>query len=285
MDKPTFRSMPPILPVETLELVFSHLERRELIPILSSNSLFHNTASRVLYRTITETTSVRVVQLVKTLASNDAYPRHVRSIDLDLGDNTITTNFLHLLHRVFQRLNSLTTLILDFSTINCADVAWIFERCSFSLMSFTSSMRCDRSLARFLATQPRITELSLRGYSPAHDFKLEPEALPLLEQFNAITSCPNIIKEVLRGRPVQSLWISLRSGDVNTSLDNLLLSSTGIKRLTIINFGSEPPVTLLPLIADRLPQLEAFHLMVAMTTYTQVRFQAMRGIILRLLKH
>jgi hypothetical protein len=286
MEWLTFRSMSPNLPVETLELVFSHLERHELIPVLSSNSLFHNTASRVLYRTITETTSVRAVQLVKILASNDTYSRHVRSIDLDFANNTLTANFLHLLHRVLQRLNSLTTLILDFSsTDNSADVAWIFEKCSFSLTSFTSSMRCDRSLARFLATQPRIVELSLRGINSVYDFELEPEALPILEHFRTVMSCPNVIREVLRGRPVQSVSISLHSGDVNASLDNLLLSSAGIKRLTVMSFEGEPPAKLLPLIADRLPQLEAFHLVVLMTTYTQVRFQAMHGIILRLLKY
>ncbi|OJA07872.1 hypothetical protein AZE42_08264 [Rhizopogon vesiculosus] len=284
MNRPTFRSISPILPVETLELIFSHLERHELVPVIGSSSLFHNTASRVLYRTITETSSVRAVQLVKTLASNNAYPKYVRSIDLDFANNIITANLLRLLHRVLQRVNSLTTLILDFSTTdNTADVAWIFEGCSFSLMSFTSSMRCDLSLARFLATQPRITELSLRGFDMVYDFELEPMALPKLEHFRTVMSCPDIIREVLKGRPVQSVSMSLHAGDVNTSLDSLLLSATAIKRLTVMSFESEPPITLIPLIADRLPQLEAFHLVVLMTNYTQVRFQAMHGVILRLL--
>ncbi|OAX34492.1 hypothetical protein K503DRAFT_774485 [Rhizopogon vinicolor AM-OR11-026] len=270
MNRPTFRSISPILPVETLEFIFSHLERHELIPVLGSSSLFHNTASRVLYRAVTETSSVRAVQLIKTLASNNTYPKYVRFIDLDFANNIITANLLHLLRRVLQRVNLLTTLILDFSvTDNTADVAWIFEGCSFSLTSFTSSMRCDRSLARFLATQPRITELSLRGFDMVYDFELEPMALPKLEHFRTVMSCPDIIREVLKGRPVQSVSMSLHSGDVNTSLDSLLLSATAIKRLTVMSFESEPPITLLPLIADRLPQLEAFHLVVLMTNYTQ----------------
>ena len=277
MNRPIFHSISPILPVETLELIFSHMDQSELILVLGINSLFHDIASRVLYRTITETSSVRAVQLVKTLASNGVYAGHVRSIDLDFAANILTVNFLRLLHLALQRLTSLMTLILDFSmTDNTADVGWILEGCSFSLTSFTSSMRCDRSLAKFLATQPRITELSLRGFNMLYDFELEPGALPKLEHFRTVMSYPDIIREVLRGRPVQSVSMSLHLGDVNTSLDTLLLSTTAIKRLTVMSFESDPPITLLPLIADRLPQLEAFHLVVLMTTYTQVRFQAMQ---------
>lgn len=264
--------------METLELVLSHLEPGDLIAVLTSNSLLHNIGSRVLYRTITELSSVQTVQLIKTLVSNDAYPRYVRFIDLDFSHNIITSNLLHLLHRVLQRLNSLTTLMLDFSmSDNSVDFAWILEGCSFSLTSFTSSMRCDRSLARFLATQPRITELILRGFDTLYDFELEPKALPKLEQFRTVMSSPSVIGEVLRGRPVQSVSMSLHPGDVNTSLDILLLPTTTIKRLTVMSFESEPSITLLPLIADRLPQLEAFHLVVLMTHYTQVRFQVMHA--------
>ncbi|KAG0704096.1 hypothetical protein DFH29DRAFT_399725 [Suillus ampliporus] len=270
MDSPNLRSTSCVLPVETLELIFNHLERNELIPVLGSNSLFHNVASRALYRTISETSSVQAVRLIKTLAYNDTYSRHVRSIDLDFANNLLTANLLRFLHRALQRLKSLTTLILDFSMIdNAADLAWIFEGCSFSLMTFTSSMRCDRSLARFLGMQPRITELCLRGFNKEYDFELEPKALPKLEHFRTVLSYPSIIGEVLRGRPVESVSMSLYPGDVCTSLDTLLLSATAIKRLTVMSFESDPPVTLLPLIADRLPHLEAFHLVVLMTHYTE----------------
>ena len=277
MNRLTTRSISifPILPVETLEFIFSHLKRSELIPALYCNSLFHNIGCRVLYRIITETSSAHAVKLLKILASNDAYSRYVRFIDLDFADNILTANLLHLLHRVLQRLHSLTTLILDFSMRdNTPDVAWILEGCSFSLTSFTSSMRCDCSLARFLATQPRITELSLRGFSALYDFELEPKALPNLEHFRTVTACPSVIGEVLRGRPVQSVSMSLHPGDIGISLDTLLLSAATIKRLTVMSFESQPPVTLIPLIANRLPRLEAFHLVLLMTNYTQVRFQA-----------
>ncbi|KAG2148808.1 hypothetical protein DEU56DRAFT_881596 [Suillus clintonianus] len=264
------RSITSVLPVETLELVFNHLERRELIPVLGTSSVFHDTASRAVYRNVSETSSVRALQLIKTLASNDTYSRHVRSIDLDFANNLITANILRLLNRALQRLKSLTTLILDFSqTDNAADVAWIFQGCSFSLTAFTSSMRCDRSLARFLAMQPNITELCLRGFNQEYNFVLDPKALPKLEHFRTVLSYPSIIGEVLKGRPVESVSMSLYPGDVCSSLDTLLLSTTAIKRLTVMSFESDPPVTLLPLIADRLPHLEAFHLVVLMTHYTQ----------------
>jgi hypothetical protein len=266
-------SITSVLPFEILELIFNHLERHELIPVLSSNSIFHNTASRAVYRNISETSSVKALKLIKTLASNATYSRHVRSIDLDFANNLITANILRLLNRTLQQLISLTTLILDFSqTDNAADIAWIFQGCSFSLTTFTSSMRCDRSLAQFLAMQPKITELCLRGFNKEYEFALEPKALPKLEHFRTVLSYPSIVGEVLRGRPVESVSMSLYPGDVQTSLDTLLLSATAIKRLTVMSFESDPPVALLPLIADRLPHLEAFHLVVLMTHYTHVSF-------------
>ncbi|KAG2748239.1 hypothetical protein P692DRAFT_20954065 [Suillus brevipes Sb2] len=269
MDAVLITSVASVLPVEILELIFNNLERHELIPVLSSNSIFHNTASRAVYRNISETSSVKALKLIKTLALNATYSRHVRSIDLDFANNLITANILRLLNRTLQQLKSLTTLILDFSqTDNAADVAWIFQGCSFSLTTFTSSMRCDRSLAQFLAMQPKITELCLRGFNKEYEFALEPMALPKLEHFRTVLSYPSIVGEVLRGRPVESVSMSLYPGDVQTSLDTLLLSATAIKRLTVMSFESDPPVALLPLIADRLPHLEAFHLVVLMTHYT-----------------
>ncbi|KAG2113466.1 uncharacterized protein F5147DRAFT_759188 [Suillus discolor] len=252
-----------VLPVETLELIFNYLERHELVPVLNSNSIFHNTALRAVYRNISETSSVKALKLIKTLASNATYSRHVRSIDLNFADNFITANILRLLNRALQQLKSLTALTLNFSqTDNTADVAWIFQGCSFSLTTFTSSMRCDRSLAKFLAMQPKITELCLRGLNEEYDFALEPKALPKLGQFRTVTAYPSIIGEVLRGRPVESVSMSLYRRDVCASLDTLLLSATAIKRLTVLILESDPPVALLPLIAARLPHLEAFHLVV-----------------------
>ncbi|KAG2155354.1 uncharacterized protein EDB93DRAFT_1080514 [Suillus bovinus] len=262
-------SISSVLPVEILELIFNHLECSELVPVLSTNSVFHNTAFRVVYRNISETSSVKALKLIRTLAFNATYSRHVRSIDLDFASNLITANILRLLNRALRQLKSLTTLILNFSqTDNTADIAWIFQGCSFSLTTFTSSMRCDRSLAKFLAMQPKITELCLRGFNEEYDFVLEPHALPKLGHFRTVLSYPSIIGEVLRGRPVESVSMSLYSRDVCTSLDTLLLSATAIKRLTVMSFDNDPPVSLLPLIADRLPYLEAFHLVVLMTHYT-----------------
>jgi len=269
------RSRSSVLPVETLELIFNHLDRCELIPLLGSNSVLHHIASRAVYRNVPETSSVKALKLIKTLASTATYSRHVRSINLDFANNLLTANILRLLNRALQKLKSLTALILDFSqTDNAADITWIFQGCSFSLTTFTSSMRCDRSLAKFLGIQPTITELCLRGFNKEYEFALEPKALPKLEHFRTVLSYPSIIGEVLRGRPVESVSMSLYPGDVCRSLDTLLLSATAIKRLTVMSFEIDPPITLLPLIADRLPHLEAFHLVVLMTHYTHVSFSS-----------
>ncbi|KAG9312520.1 hypothetical protein JVU11DRAFT_6915 [Chiua virens] len=248
------------LPPETLELVLAHVSRSDLVSILTTCSLFHQVAARVLYRTLVDITPKPALRLIKTLARNDFYPQLVRRFDLEWSHNVLTANFLRLLHRTLQRLDHLTHLGLEFSAIDMtSSLAWILQGCTFSLRVFTTSMHCDPLFARFLETQRNIVEVCLRGFHPVHTFPLPPQALPRLKHFRTVLSSPHVTADFVRGRPVESVSMSLYPGDAMSSLDALLLSTRPLRRLTIMSFDVACPAALVTEISTRLPTLEALH--------------------------
>ncbi|EGN97428.1 hypothetical protein SERLA73DRAFT_169762 [Serpula lacrymans var. lacrymans S7.3] len=257
------------LPVETLDHIFRNLSREELCPVLLLNSFFHDAASRVLYRCIAELTAKQVIILVRTLSKSDIYPPLVRELIIGLEETRVTGNFFRLLHRALQRLNAVTSLTIEFSHFdNTRELTWIFDGCVFSLKSFTTSIRSDLSLANFLGMQPDITELCLRGFQSGQPFTLPTSALPKLKSFRAVHSGPCLLTEIIRGRPIEGVSLSLYGGDTFQSLDTLLLSTSTIRRLTIMSFDTDKPNILLPEVAARLPELEALHIVVLMAQYT-----------------
>lgn len=268
-------SLRSALPVETLDLIVECLSRTDLLAVIKTNSLFHRIAARVLYRSVSELEPIQAVLLVKTLAQNDLYPSFVRHIELDWdSDNSccLTANFLRLLNRALRRLKRLLRLTLEFPTNNnTGNVAWVLQGCTFSLKSFTTSMRCGPTLARFLETQDDITDLCLRGINTIDTASLASNALPHLTHFRTVLSSPQVVADFIRDRPVESVSTSLYPGDVGSSLDALLLSSKRIKKLTVLSFEAAQPVLLFKDIATRLPWLEALHVVVLLSEgYTHV---------------
>lgn len=252
-----------MLPPETLELVLEYLSRGDLVPILTTNSLLHQIAARVLYRALIDIPPKRALRLIKTLARNDLYPPLVRRFDLEWNENILTGNFLRLLHRTLQRLNHLSYLGLEFSANdNPSNLAWVLQGCTFSLRVFTTSMRCEPLLARFFETQHNLVEVCLRGFNPAHTFPLPPQALPRLKHFRTVLSSPHVTADFVRGRPIESVSMPLYPDDATTSLDALLLSTRPLRRLTVMSFDIGPPATLITEISKRVPALEALHAIV-----------------------
>ncbi|KAF8836839.1 hypothetical protein BDN67DRAFT_260778 [Paxillus ammoniavirescens] len=267
MSSPSLRSM---LPTETLELVLGHVSRTDLLPVLTTNSVFHKIAARVLYRTNLDVAAKHAVVLVKTLAHNDLYVSFVRQIELDWTGSSLTGNFLRLLNRTLKRLKHLLHLSLEFASHdNQSNMAWVLGGCTFSLKTFMTSMRCEPLLARFLETQNSITEVCLRGFNPPMcAFPLSSHALPRLAHFRTVLSSPRITADFVRDRPIESVSMSLYPGDVATSLDALLLSSKPVKRLTVMSFDVGEPAKLLSEIAVRVPGLEALHAVVLITQHS-----------------
>ncbi|KAF9242841.1 hypothetical protein BU15DRAFT_86647 [Melanogaster broomeanus] len=235
MSPPSFRS---VLPPETLELVLEHISRSDLVSVLTTNSIFHKVAARILYRTISGVAAKQSILLVKALAHNDFYPPFVRKIELDWSENVLTGNFLRLLNRAIKRLKYLLHLSLEFSSHdNLSNMAWVLEGCTFSLKIFMTSMR-------FLETQNNIVEVCLRGSNLVRTFPLPRTLFPASH---------------ISERPIESVSMSLYPGDAATSLDALLLSSRPLRRLTLMSFDIGEPGALLAEIATRLPGLEALH--------------------------
>ena len=250
-----------LIPPETVDLILGHLSRSDLVPTLVVHSSFHHLAARVLYRALVDVPPKQTLHLVKTLARNDLYPLFVRRFDLEWSFNILTANFLRLLHHTLQRLRHLSYLGLEFSkTDTTANLAWILHDCSFSLRVFSTSMRCDPPLVRFLETQHAVTEICLRGFSPT--LSLAPHALPRLRHLRTVLAPPHVTADFVRGRPVQTVSLSLSPGDAAASLDALLLSTCPLRRLTVMSFDFIAPAEPIALIAARLPALEALHAVV-----------------------
>lgn len=261
-----------MLPPETLELILGHLSRCDLVAILTASSLLHHVAARVLYRALIDIPPQRALRLVQTLSRNDVYPPLVRRFDLEWTENILTANFLRLLHRTLQRLTHLTYLGLEFSANdNTANLAWILQGCPFSLRIFTTSMRCEPLLARFLETQHHVVEICLRGFNPVHTFPLPAHALPRLAHFRTVLSSPHVTADFVRGRPIESVSMSLYPGDATASLDALRLSTRPLRRLTVMSFDVGSPAALITEISTRLPTLEALHAVVLVRHSTHVR--------------
>lgn len=115
----------------------------------------------------------------------------------------------------------------------------MLEDSPFRLTTFETNSPIDSSLALFLASQPAITDLTLRSWSPSDDsprglihpflsaaaaqthtqalavrsdkfkFILPSSSLPKLQQFRAIHGTPSLLKQFIPGRPVRSVYIPL----------------------------------------------------------------------------
>ncbi|KAI6144370.1 hypothetical protein BKA82DRAFT_152200 [Pisolithus tinctorius] len=259
-------SLRSVLPVETLDLIFECLSRDELLGALRTNSLFHRVGARVLYRSLVDLQPVQAVRLARTIAHNNLYASYVRIVGFDWGRCIVTANFLRLLNRALRQLRFILKLSLEFSTTDSTShTASVLNGCTFSLKSFSTSIRCSSTLVRFLETQNNITDLCLRGINAIDAAPLSPAALPHLSHFRTVLSWPTLTANFICNRPVESVSMSVYPHEMCSALNVLLLSSKPIRRLTIMSFDTAEPVSLLREIAFRLPGLEALHLVVLPT--------------------
>jgi hypothetical protein len=81
-----------------------------------------------------------------------------------------------------------------------------------------------------------------------------------------------VLAEIISGRPLKSISMSLSlQSDAKDALDSLCLGSCPVKRLTLMSFVTMDPGILFREVAERIPELEALHL-ILMSLYTLVRF-------------
>jgi hypothetical protein len=282
--------MRSILPSEILDDVCRRLSRRDIAPFLRVNSIFKEISDRILYHTIENLPLPQCATCLQTLANNQRLCSYVRTLDIDWNNALPTANFYRLLHRVLKRLTGLTSLSLEVPRQH--HPFWLLSNCPFSLKHFATSMPCKPLLADFLGSQPSITELCLRGYEyddyhiiPFLDpilvqtydrvnFSLPPAALPNLVQFKTVHGRPSIIATVVEGRPVQMASIPLFPSLATEALQALAKSTRPIRRLSAMSFDPSADDLLLA-IAKEFPDLEALHIVVLLTEYSNVSFPAL----------
>lgn len=265
------------LPIELIEMITSWLRRPELLSICLTSKVLNSLGTRYLYRQVTRLDRLQTIRFLRSLTVNPDDERtlkraaHVRSIFFDFSPCRVTANLLRLLHRALRSFVSLKSLSLEFGMQdNHYSLAWFLLDCPFQLRSFTTSIRCDDTLAAFIEGQRKLEELVLRGFQTTSPFVLSPEALPRLNAFRTVHAGVPVLKQVMTGRPIEAVSLSLFQEDMFEPLDTLLLSVTQVKRLTIMSLGDTPPDLLLPEISARLPGLEALHIVVLMARYTYV---------------
>jgi hypothetical protein len=255
-----------------LDHIFRHLARDELHRVLQVNQYFYSVSARILYQSIVDLPPRRSVAVLNTLCQNGVNASLVRHFAVNFSNCNIIGNAIYrLLHRALQRLTGLVSLsIMQGHGHHCHSLAWIFEKCSFRLRHFETSMLCDESLARFLDAQSSITELCLGGFQEHVPFSIVPSSLPQLFQFRAVPSIPSFLAEVIRGRPVECVSLTLSREAGPSTLDSLHLSSKPIWRLSVLFLDETiDPSFLLTEISQRFPELKELHIF-STSTFTLV---------------
>lgn len=240
---------------------------------------------RIVYHTIRLVEPLESIKCLWTLSQNSRLAVLVRSLELHWPNlSHPTANLYQLALRALRNASSLNSLSID---VPADFQPWDLTTCSFQLKKFSTSFPCDHSLIRFLETQSSLIDLTLRGFNsdPAEfsfnlntfnlnpnpiPFSLSPEAIPRLSRLRAIHASYETIGCILKGRPVTQVSMPLYADCACRSLDVLKLGSEPIERLNIISFDPNAPVYLMDEIANRLPDLEALHVVILLAQCSDV---------------
>lgn len=313
-----FRAPPsiyPILPTEIIDNICQKLALRDLATLARSNSALNAVGTRRLYHTINaELHPARLLRCMMTLDRSTDLPLLVRTFEVNLINHTPTRTYYLLLERVLKKMIHLTTLVIELPKRHSP--TWVLPMPPppsahsssqspspqiFRLRSLTTSMHCKPPLARFLDSQPEITELTLRGInsdssnplypfittlfhsvgalSPDNPFSaalttrpsqftLLPTSLPKLSHFNAIHAGPTIIRDVITSRPVTHMSIPLFPPHTMDTLSALSMASKPLARLSVMSFDPTAPHFLFHELSSRFSDLEALHIVVLMAEVT-----------------
>lgn len=280
------------LPIEVVDMILRKAEASALPSAMRCNSWAGALACKALYRFVDYRLDPgQTIALLKTLSvtqnsRTDRLARiplpsaYVRTLRIDFSRHFVTANLLRLVQRALSALPDLRDLNLEFSLRDSRfSLGWVLDGCAVAgarLERFSTSIRCDASLAAFLEVQPRIIELSLRGFQladPPSTFTLSPTALPELASFRVVHAGTPVLAIVLSQRPVEAVGFTLFREDCYQSLDTLALSAKPIKRLTVLSLDESEntrPAKLVSALASRMPSLEALHIIILLASYSAV---------------
>ena len=270
-----------MLPLEIVDDICHRLSRPDLVSVQRVNSVFQRVTTHIVYQHIPSLPLPKSVSCLLTLSTNPTLSSHVRILEIDWRDTSPTANLYHLLHRVLLLLTALTDLSLELPQLH--QPFWLLSQPPFNLTSFTTSLPCKQPLAAFLTSQSSITSLCLRAplqaessnpfyayFSHQNVFSLDATILPNLSHFRTIYDRPSVIAAVVQGRPVQMASIPLFASLTTDALQALRKSATPIKRLSVMSFDPFADELLLTAIVNEFPDLEALHVVVLLTEYSNV---------------
>ena len=300
----------PILPIEIIDNVCQRLAMHDITNLVRANSVLNVVGTRRLYHTIgVGMLPARLLQCMISLDHSADLPLLIRTFEVNLFNHSPTRTYYLLLERVLKKMVNLTTLVIELPQRHSP--TWVLPTASsesslsssstvpqiFRLRSFTTSMHCKSSLARFLDSQSEITELTLRGINsdsfnplfpfitllhsvgtepsdhlfaslPPSQFTLLPTSLPKLSHFDAIHAGPTIIRDLISSRPVTHVSTSLFPPHTIDTLSALSLSSKPLMRLTVMSFDPAAPHFLFPELSIRFTELETLYIVVLMVEVT-----------------
>ena len=155
----------PSIPVDILRLILEHVDRADLAKICLLNKICCSCSQDVLYREIDQEIAT-VTNVCRTLARSTHLAKRVRSFEIDYEDPSLA--------RALRNMSSLRRLRLG---VLFPKSTTLLEGCTFKLDSLSVDLPFDRSLRKFLNSQPSLTCLSFT--SPrACKFPSEETCLP-----------------------------------------------------------------------------------------------------------
>ncbi|EIN04420.1 hypothetical protein PUNSTDRAFT_76379 [Punctularia strigosozonata HHB-11173 SS5] len=234
-----------------------------LLPLLRVCSVFYTIASRILYRRIPDLGPVRLIKCLRVLLRKDSLVQHVRDLNIDIAPISRPLRGLNdLLRRVLLRLPRLRRL-----TVECRhahphhDPFLMATLCAashaFSLRHLSVTLFPDEQLASFLASQPHIEELVLRGPpAPPHaDFLLPCSALPRLRSLRSVHTGPILLQHIISGRPVQDFFLVISVAALEPFLNAIARSAMPAERLTLMVLEKMSPNDVVRQVSERMTSL------------------------------
>ena len=271
-------------PPELLTLIFEHLVTEDLPSVLLVSSAFYTLGYCILYRYVTcpRVTRKRIL-LLQTLVkvSNPMQRPHglpnpalaVQVLHINFHANTISSNLLRLIQRALKEVTNLNELQFELSSVdNYHHCAWCLSGTSFQLRTLHTSLALDNDFETWInaENQRSIEELSFRGHPKCSAITISHEALPKLSNFRSVHLDSQFNTAFLRGRPVDSVALTLFPLSRLAELDSLSVTSTPVKRLTALCLEDECSHILISEIATRLPELESLHVVLLSVAFSDV---------------
>lgn len=234
-----------------------------LLPLLRVCSVFYTIASRILYRRIPDVGPVRLIKCLRVLLRKDSLVQHVRELSIDVAPIAQPLRSLNdLLRRVLVRLPRLRRLAVECRHAHPNhDPFLVATLCAaspaFSLRHLSVTLLPNAQLASFLASQPHITELVLRGpsASPHADFVLPPTALPRLRSLRSVHTGPVLLQHIISGRPVQDFFLVISVAALEPFLNAIARSAVPPERLTLMVLEKMSPNEVVLRVAERMTSL------------------------------